>query len=128
MTMASRKVLIVEDEALVGMMLAKKIEITGFCVCEVVSTGEEAVSAAELHSPGVILMDVSLGGQMDGIEAGSEIQKKLDIPIVFFTGYHQDKHLLKRAERIKPLAVLDKLGTFDEVVAVLRKAFDVKRT
>lgn len=125
MTMLSRKVLIVEDEVLVGMMLAKKIEDYGFSVCGVVGTGEEAVSAAELHDPGAVLMDVSLGGPMDGIDAGREIRKKSNVPIVFFTGYQQDKNLMARAEKIQPLAVLDKLGTIEDVVAVLERAFTV---
>ncbi len=121
--MESRSVLIVEDEALVGMMLAKKIEKKGFSVCGVVGTGEESIGAVKRQSPGVILMDVSLGGKMDGVEAAGEIRKQCDIPIVFFTGYHQDKQLLERLEKISPLAVLDKLGSFDQVVAVLEKAF-----
>lgn len=122
--MCSRKVLIVEDEALVGMMLARKIERFGFSVCDVVGTGEEAVTAVEKHGPGAVLMDVSLGGPMDGIEAGREIRKTSDVPIVFFTGYYQDKGLLARAEEVRPLAVLDKLGSIDKVIAALKEAFD----
>ena len=123
MSKVSRKVLIVEDEVLVGMMLARKIEERGFSVCEVVGTGEEAVSATDHHAPGVILMDVSLGGEMDGIEAGQRIRETSSVPIIFFTGYYQDKNLLARAKEIQPLAVMDKLETMDKIVTVLERAF-----
>lgn len=118
-----KKVLIVEDEILVGMMLARKIEELGFTVCEVVGTGEDAVEACLSHKPGVILMDVSLGGSMDGIEAGRIIRETSSVPIVFFTGYHQDRKLLARAEQVKPLAVIDKLGAVEDVARVLEQAF-----
>lgn len=119
----SKNILIVEDEALVGMMLARKVESHGFSVCEVVGTGEEAVAAFRSHDPGVILMDVSLGGSMDGIEAGREIRLTSEVPIVFFTGYYGDQRLLERAEEIRPLAVLDKLGAIDELISILNGAF-----
>ena len=122
--MDSKEVLIVEDEVLVGMMLARKIERFGFTVCAVVGTGEEAVSAVRRHRPGAVLMDVSLGGPMDGIEAGREIRKRSAVPIIFFTGYHRDKELLARTEAIRPLAVLDKLGPIEQIAAVLRQAFE----
>jgi CheY-like chemotaxis protein len=119
----SKKILIVEDEALVGMMLARKVESHGFSVCEVVGTGEEAVAASCSHRPRVILMDVSLGGAMDGIDAGRKIRLTSEVPIVFFTGYYRDQKLLERAREIRPLAVLDKLGAIDELISILDGAF-----
>lgn len=117
-----KTVLIVEDEVLVGMMLARNIEGFGLSVCEVVGTGEDAVAAAERHRPGVILMDVSLGGEMDGMEAAGRIRDLLGIPVVFFTGYYQDKHLMKRAKEVQALAVLDKLGPIEDIVTALESA------
>lgn len=125
---SEKKILIVEDEALVGMMLSRKVQSHGFFVCEVVGTGEEAVKASRTHDPGVILMDVSLGGRMDGIEAGREIRLQSDVPIVFFTGYYRDPNLLQRAEEIHPLAILDKLGSMDELITILDGAFSSPET
>lgn len=116
-------VLIVEDEVLVGMMLARKIEAHGLDVCEVVNTGEEALAAVADYSPGVVLMDVSLGGEMDGIDAAKLIRDKFATPVVFFTGYDQDKALLERAAEVEALAVLDKLGPVEEIIAALERAF-----
>jgi len=120
----NRGVLIVEDEVLVGMMLARKIEASGFTVCAVVASGEEALAVALQDKPGVILMDVSLGGQMDGIETARQIRKRLEIPVVFFTGYNRDEALMTRAAEVEALAVLDKLGPVEDMVAALSKAFN----
>lgn len=119
-----RVVLIVEDEVLVGMMLAKKIAAYGFHVCDVVSTGEEAVEIFEQQKPGAVLMDVSLGGEMDGIETAGIIRAKYSVPIIFFTGYNQDKGLMQRAGEVQPLAMLDKLGPIESVISALEKAFN----
>lgn len=120
----SRVVLIVEDEVLVGMMLARKIEEFGFSVCAVVTTGEEGLVVAEREKPGVILMDVSLGGEMDGIEAARLVRERLGIPVVFFTGYNRDENLLARTREVHALAVIDKLGPVEELVAALAKGFN----
>lgn len=116
-------VLIVEDEVLVGMMLARKIEQHGFLVSDVVGTGEDAVLAVHRKLPGVVLMDVSLGGEMDGIEAAKEIRSAYDVPIVFFTGYRKDERLLESAESVRALAVLDKLGPTKKIIEALEGAF-----
>jgi CheY-like chemotaxis protein len=118
-----KKILIVEDEVLVAMMLAKKLEGFGFSVCDVVSTGEDALLAEERDRPGAILMDVSLGGEMDGLETVGKIRVYRDVPVVFFTGYHQDRTLMERAKAVGALAVLDKLGPIEDIVAALENAF-----
>jgi CheY-like chemotaxis protein len=118
-----KKVLIVEDEVLVGMMLAKKLEGLGFSVCDVVSTGEDALVAEERERPGAILMDVSLGGEMDGLEAAEKIRVRRNVPVIFFTGYHQHGVLMERAMTVGALAVLDKLGPVEDIAAALEKAF-----
>lgn len=118
-----KTVLIVEDEVLVAMMLARKIEEHGFSVSDVVGTGEEALTAAERYLPGVILMDVSLGGEMDGLEAAGKIRERLGIPVIFFTGYNRDQNLMVRANEVQALAVLDKLGPIEDIVAALESAF-----
>ena len=128
MTTQQKKILIVEDEVLVAMMLARKLEDQGFQVCDVVGTGEEAIKANKEHAPGAILMDVSLGSEMDGVEAGIMIRADSDVPIVFFTGYYQDKKLLRRTEAVQPLGVLDKLGPVEEILTVLNKAFQVDQS
>lgn len=117
-----KKILIVEDEVLIGMMLSHNIEDFGFDVQEVVTTGEEAIASAQSAPPDAILMDISLTGSMDGIDAALQIKAKQDIPILFFTGY-QDRELLQRAESVQPVAILDKLGPAEAIKEALERLF-----
>lgn len=117
-----KKILIVEDEVLIGMMLSYNIEEFGFDVQEVVTTGEEAIASALSDPPDAILMDISLTGTMDGIDAAQLIKAKQDIPIIFFTGY-QDKELLQRAKSVSPWAILDKLGPAEAIKETLEDIF-----
>lgn len=117
-----KKILIVEDEVLIGMMLSYNIEEFGYDVQEVVTTGEEAIASAQSDPPDAILMDISLTGSMDGIDAALLIKAKQDIPILFFTGY-QDKELLQRAMSVQPTAILDKLGPADAIREALEGIF-----
>jgi len=117
-----KKILVVEDEALIGMMLAHTLNRTGYTVQEVVSNGEEAIIAAEVDPPDVILMDISLPGSLDGIETASKIKAHQDIPIIFFTGYN-DKQLIERAEAVRPAAIVDKIGSAEAVIKALSAIF-----
>jgi two-component system, response regulator PdtaR len=118
-----KHVLIVEDEILVGMMLARQIKGYGYNVYDVVSTGEEAITVASGMGRGVVLMDVSLAGDFDGVEAAAVLHRNYALPIIFFTGYSQDSLLLRRAAEIQPVAILNKLGAMEEMKAALDKAF-----
>jgi two-component system, response regulator PdtaR len=113
--------MIVEDEILIGMMLAKKIRSFGYHVGKVVTSGEEAVALANISPPDVVIMDISLAGSMDGIETAEKLRANKLIPIIFFTGY-QDMALLKRAESHNPVAIVDKLGSVSELHDAIVKA------
>jgi DNA-binding NarL/FixJ family response regulator len=117
-----KKILIVEDEVLVGMMLASNISKSGFTVQNVVTTAEEAIASVQADPPDAILMDISLTGAMDGIDAASLIKSRSDIPVIFFTGY-QDSKMIDRAEAVGPAAIIDKLGPADEIQKVLVEIF-----
>ena len=67
--------MVVEDEVLIGLMLAKKLRSFGYVVGEVATTGEEAVERTGQEHPQVILMDVTLAGEINGIEAARQIKK-----------------------------------------------------
>lgn len=116
------KILIVEDEILVGMMLQRNIESAGVGDCEIATTGKEAIQLAAKFQPDVMLMDFSLPGGMDGIEAASKIIQKRPVPVIFFSGNNRDKELLKRADAIHPVGVLDKMDSFEKLLKTLEKA------
>lgn len=115
------QILIVEDEVLVGMMLARKLRSYGYDVGEVATTGEEALQRAEDEQPHVILMDVTLAGEISGIEAAGRIKKAHNIPIIIFSGY--DSALIsKQTEEIKPVAVLSKMGPIADITSAIERA------
>lgn len=101
--MKSRKrILLVEDEMFIAICLEMELKDAGYDVCRRVATGEEAVTAAAAQPPDVILMDIRLAGEMDGIEAARQIQTHRDIPIIFMTGY-SDAAIEGRAKQLAPL-------------------------
>ena len=91
------QVLIVEDEAIVSMDLQYKLEAMGYSVPAVFSSGEEAVDAAPRLHPNVVLMDIRLSGEMDGIDAASLIRDQLDVPVVYLTAYADEATLDARS-------------------------------
>jgi CheY-like chemotaxis protein len=115
------KVMVVEDEVLIGLMLAKKLRSFGYVVEEVATTGEEAVERAGREHPEVILMDVTLAGDMNGIEAAKQIKAEYGIPIIIFSGY-DEKILHQQTQEIEPVAVLSKLGPVSDITAAIEKA------
>lgn len=96
-SMAGLRILIVEDEALIVEEMADRLTRAG---CEIVATtdnGEAAIEAAIALRPDLILMDVRLKGDMDGIHASEQIQRQLSVPIVYLTA-HSDHGTLQRVK------------------------------
>jgi len=102
-----KKILIVEDEVMLSAWLKIQLEDEGFLVCGCITTGGEAIEFVKNTKPDVILMDINLVGEIDGIEAAEKITEKLNIPIIFMTGYVESE-IYKRAQKTKPVAYLTK--------------------
>jgi PAS domain S-box-containing protein len=100
-------VLVVEDESIVAMDLSSCLTKLGYPVAAVVGRGEEAVQLAERHRPGLVLMDIHLRGEMDGIAAAERIHGEFHIPVVFLTAYSDDA-TLQRAQSSQPFGYLIK--------------------
>ncbi|PAU93309.1 response regulator [Aliifodinibius salipaludis] len=84
--METKKVLIVEDEMIIAMLIERMVTNMGHEVIEKISSGEEAIDKALELSPDIILMDIRLRGEIDGIEAMSKIQEKMAIPVIYISG------------------------------------------
>ena len=121
------QVLIVEDEAIVSMDLRYKLEAMGYSVPDEVSSGEEAVEAAFRVHPDVILMDIWLSGDMDGIDAAAEIRRRFKIPVVFLTS-HADKDTVARAQATEPSAYIFKPFYDAELQKVIEMAIQKHKT
>jgi CheY-like chemotaxis protein len=86
-------ILIVEDESIVAEDLRLLLARFGYGITAVCSTGEDAIEKATTNPPDIILMDINLMGEMDGIETAERIQSMMDVPIVFLTAYADDATL-----------------------------------
>jgi|Deesub1362A_J573_1020465.scaffolds.fasta_scaffold00171_59 PAS domain S-box-containing protein/putative nucleotidyltransferase with HDIG domain len=109
--MAKRRILVVEDEAIVAEDIRVSLEEMGYEVPAVVSTGEEAVRVARELRPDLVLMDIVLGGKVNGINAAGDIRSSLNIPVVYLTAYSDEK-TLERAKLTEPFGYIIK--PFDE--------------
>ena len=105
--MNSAKIMIVEDNSMVAEDLRGSLQDQNYEITSVVISGEDAIIHAEQEAPDIILMDISLRGNMDGIEAGREISKRFHIPLIFLTGL-SEHDIVKRAWEIEPCGYLIK--------------------
>ena len=121
MSMQKTRVMVVEDEVLIGLMLVRKLRAYGYEVDDVVTTGEESVERAGRTRPSVVLIDVTLAGQMNGIEAARKIKDKYSIPIIIFTGYN-DRLIHDQARQIDPVAILAKMDPISDIIAAIETA------
>lgn len=101
------RILVVEDDALVGMALEALLTGLGYVIHGPVRTAEAAVQAARELFPDLILMDVKLADDRDGVEAAEAIRAERACPIVFVTAYG-DPDMRRRMNRIAGIAVLGK--------------------
>ena len=96
------RILVVEDEALIADEIQDRLQQLG---CEVVGLADTATGAVEIAGsarPDLVLMDIRLKGQVDGIQAADKIYRQFDIPVVFLTA-HSDQATLDRAMAAIPL-------------------------
>jgi CheY-like chemotaxis protein len=103
--MESQCVMIVEDELITAMSLENTIKNMGYSVCHVAETAEDAVDYAADHTIDCIIMDISLKGRMDGIEAAAAINR--GIPIIYHTAF-VDRMTMDRAKATEHVAILEK--------------------
>lgn len=117
-----RKILIVEDEAIIAMNLKLQLAHFGYEVSKIVATGEEAITSVEQENPDLILMDIRLAGALNGIEAAQQIQTSHQaLPIIFMTGY-PDQELRDQGQLLHPLAYFIKPINIQELKMVISDA------
>lgn len=95
--MEKLKILVVEDETISARIMCKRLDTYGYIVSSIVTSGEEAIVKIQENRPDLVLMDILLEGKMDGIETAGYIKELFDIPVVYITGYMDEKII----ERIK---------------------------
>lgn len=85
--MSGERILIVEDEGIEALDLQHRLNRLGYIVPDTAATGEEAVKKAGETSPDLVLMDIMLYGEMNGVAAAEQIQARFDIPVIYVTAY-----------------------------------------
>jgi PAS domain S-box-containing protein len=99
--MVRARLLVVEDEGIVALNIQRRLEGLGYNVVANVASGEEAIIAAQETHPDLVLMDIKLDGNVDGIEAAAQIRDRFQIPIVYLTAYTNEE-TLNRAKLTEP--------------------------
>ncbi|MFB6357285.1 MAG: response regulator, partial [bacterium] len=105
--MVEQSVLVVEDEGIVAKNLENLIEKNGYEVIDTVPTGEGALEIVDAEKPDLVLMDIRLGGELDGTETAQRIFDEYSIPIVYLTA-HSDPETVQQAEETEPFGFLTK--------------------
>jgi PAS domain S-box-containing protein len=105
--MSQTKVLIVEDEGIVALDLRRMLLQAGYGVTGTATTGADAIRLAAQQPPDVVLMDIGLRGELDGIEAAQSIRAQHDVPIIFVTA-NSDPATLDRAKITDPFGYIVK--------------------
>ncbi|MDD1702361.1 MAG: response regulator [Methanoregula sp.] len=105
--MPDKRILIVEDETIVAMTLEDALHDMGYSIAGVVSSSEDALATVGRTKPDLILMDIRIKGEKDGIATAEEINRLYNIPIVYLTAHSDDK-TLERAVKTQPYGYLIK--------------------
>ena len=117
--MKNLKLMIVEDEILIGLQLKTDLSRAGYAVIGPVSTGSEAVSLAQSEKPDIVVLDLRVMGALDGIETARQLNAIFTPWIMFTTGY-QDLDLKEVAMEFKPLAYLVKPVDWRDIDTAVR--------
>lgn len=124
------KILVIEDENITALEIQTKLESWGYDVVGLAGSGEDAIRIANEKGTDLILADIVLRGEMDGIDAVERISHRFDVPIIYLTA-HADGDTFERAKLTKPSGYCIK--PFDDTelkygieIALLRRDFDYK--
>lgn len=129
--MAKAKILIVEDESIIAMEMEAQLQGLGHQVTSIVDTGKKAIEKTESDKPDLVLMDIRIKGEMDGIVAAQEIKDNFEIPVIFSTAYLDEERIEKAKICIpfgfimKPIQERDLRVTIE--MALFVSKVDVKR-
>ena len=101
------KILIVEDDMIIGANISLQLTNLGYEVTGLVCRGEEAIAQVQDYAPDILLLDINLKGKLDGIETARTIQKSNDIPIIYLTA-NADEATFAKARETRPHAFISK--------------------
>ncbi len=118
-----KKIMIVEDEELIALSLEIKLSKKGYDVCTIVNSGEDAIKSFSREKPDIVLLDIMLKGNLDGIETARAIQDICEVPIIFSTGYLDDE-TRERARDVEHAEYFVKPVLTEELIAAISNALE----
>jgi two-component system cell cycle sensor histidine kinase/response regulator CckA len=124
--MTAARILVVEDEAIVALHLKQQLINLGYDVPKVVASGEQAIAQALVSRPDLILMDINIQGDIDGIEAAQRLPEDMQIPVIYLTAYADEK-TLERAKSTRPYGYLAKPYSERELHATIQMGLERHR-
>ncbi len=119
--MKKTKIMIVEDDRIVAEGIKHSLQELGYAVVAIISFGEKAIETIQEKHPELVLMDIVLKGEMDGIDTTERIHAKFDIPVIYLTAYADDK-MLERAKLTGPFGYIIKPFEDRELRTVIEMA------
>jgi PAS domain S-box-containing protein len=108
------KILVVEDEVIVARTIAAQLNQLGYSVSGMVSSGSAAIAKVAETPPDLVLMDIVLKGDIDGVTAATQIRQQQDVPIIYLTAYADD-NTLQRAKLTQPFGYVVKPFTANDL-------------
>lgn len=121
----TKTILIVEDDMIISMVLERMIRKLGFEVAGTVNSGKEAVELVNNKAPDLILMDIQLKDEIDGIAAMQEIRHRSDVPVIYITG-NSDQYYLRRARMTNFVDYLVKPIQMSDLKSSIIRAFEME--
>jgi PAS domain S-box-containing protein len=115
------RIMVVEDEAVISMEIQDRLARMGHSVCGTAASGAEAVSVATANHPDLILMDVQLRGDVDGVETARKIRSRIEVPVIYLTAFADDR-TVERARETEPYGYLIKPFSEKELFAAIEMA------
>ncbi len=122
--MKKARILVVEDDRIIARSLRLILEQLGYEVTALASTGQAAIREAEETKPDLILMDIVLDGEMDGIEAARVIRSHRSVPVIYLTA-HADHATRERADATQPFGYLLKPIMKDDLRRIVEQAVSI---
>jgi CheY-like chemotaxis protein len=115
-----KRILIVEDDQILAIVQTKYLQKMGFEVVSAVINGIDAINAVKEHSPDVIIMDIRIEGDLDGIDTMKEIQKFSNVPVIYSTG-NSEAAILERAKDTNMKGFLIKPINYTELEELINR-------
>ena len=120
------KIIIVEDEIIIALDLKLRLENLGYEIIHTAFNGEDAIKRTGETNPDLILMDIQLNGEMDGINVAQQIRRLYNIPFIYLTGSYEDS-LIDRAKQTNPVGFINKPFDETEIQILIEKAISHKQ-